>query len=130
MLKIKFVVSTGALLKALYNISGAIDCRSVPILDSFLFEIKEGKMTVTAAGAKIYLSTELKVESNDNGSFAIHARTLLDNLKCMPEYPLIFKINKETFRVHIITEWGRYNLREVNAEKLKKVIRKRHPNAK
>ena len=45
----KFTVSSSALLKQLTHINGVIASNPViPILENFLFEIEDGKLTVTA----------------------------------------------------------------------------------
>ena len=46
----KFVVSSSALLKQLTAISGVITTNPiVPILENFLFQIQNGKLTITPA---------------------------------------------------------------------------------
>jgi DNA polymerase III subunit beta len=46
----KFVVSSSALLKQLSAISGVITTNPiVPILENFLFQINDGKLTITAS---------------------------------------------------------------------------------
>ncbi len=125
----KFIVSTVTLLKGLRKICCINQC-SISILKNFLFEIKEGEMTVTAANLKTSVCTIVKVGTNDSGYFAMSPRILLDTLKCLPEQLLIFKINKRTFGVEIISEGKSYRMRGANAEKIRKEICKRHPNAK
>jgi DNA polymerase-3 subunit beta len=87
-----FIVSTTSLLKSLQTISGVINSSSVlPILEDFLFEIKNGKMTVFATDLETSMSTELNVESKDNVRIAIPAKIILDTLKTLSEQPLTFK---------------------------------------
>ncbi len=125
----KFIVSTTTLLKSVQTVCNAFDSHSIPILRNLLFEVKEGEIRVLCVNRKTYMSTELKVETTACGCFAISPRILLDTLKCLPERQLTFKINKETFRVEIISEASCERLRGKNAKKLKKAISKRHPNA-
>ena len=125
----KFVVSTVTLINGLRTISDVFEPSSLPILRNFLFEIREGKMRISCANKKDLVNAELKVESKDSGCFALSPRVLLDILKCFPEQQLTFKINKETLRMRVISETGFTMLRGANAEKLRKEIRKRHPNA-
>ena len=104
----KFIASTTSLLKSLQTISGVINSNSVlPILEDFLFEIKSGNLTVFATDLETSMSTELKVESKENGRIAIPARILLDTLKTLPEQPLTFKVDGKTFGVEITSETGR-----------------------
>src|SRR3954466_14328921 len=118
----KFIVSTTTLLKSLQTISGVINSSSVlPILEDFLFEIKGGNLTVFATDLETSMSTELKVESKENGRIAIPARILLDTLKTLPEQPLTFKVDPKTFGVEITSETGRYKLAGENADDFPKI---------
>ena len=118
----KFIVSTTSLLKSLQIISGVINSSSVlPILEDFLFEIKGGNLTVFATDLETSMSTELKVESKENGKIAIPARILLDTLKNLPEQPLSFKVDSKTFGVEITSETGKYKLSGENPEDFPKI---------
>ncbi len=82
----KFIVSSSALLKQLSGINGVITTNPVvPILENFLFEIAENKLTVTASDLQTSMITELEIESKENGSIAVPARILMDTLKNLPE---------------------------------------------
>jgi DNA polymerase III subunit beta len=105
----KFIVSTTSLLKSLQVINGVINTSSVlPILEDFLFEIKDGKLTIFATDLETSMSTEIRVESKENGKIAIPARILIDTLKTLPEQPLTFKVDPKTFAVEITSETGKY----------------------
>lgn len=118
----KFIVSTSTLLKSLQTISGVINSSSVlPILEDFMFEIKGGNLTAFATDLETSMSTELKVESKENGRIAIPARILLDTLKTLPEQPLTFKIDEKTFGVEITSETGRYKLSGENPDDFPKI---------
>ncbi|MBS1611505.1 MAG: DNA polymerase III subunit beta [Bacteroidetes bacterium] len=118
----KFIVSTTSLLKSLQLINGVINSSSVlPILEDFLFEIKNGSLTVFATDLETSMSTELKVEAKDAGRIAIPARILLDTLKTLPEQPLTFNIDAKTFGVEITSETGRYKLSGENPDDFPKI---------
>ncbi|MBL7777765.1 MAG: DNA polymerase III subunit beta [Chitinophagales bacterium] len=118
----KFIVSTTALLKSLQTINGVVNTNSVlPILEDFLFEIKGGTLTVFATDLETSMSTELKVESKENGKIAIPARILMDTLKTLPEQPLTFKVDNKTFGIEITSETGRYKLTGENPEDFPKI---------
>jgi len=117
-----FIVSTTSLLKSLQTISGVINSSSVlPILEDFLFEIKNGKMTVFATDLETSMSTELNVESKDNVRIAIPAKIILDTLKTLSEQPLTFKVDTKTFAVEIVSETGKYKLSGENPDYFPKV---------
>ena len=118
----KFIVSSAALLKQLSGINGVITTNPVvPILENFLFEISEGKLTVTASDLQTSIITEMEVESKENVSIAVPARILLDTLKNLPEQPVTFSIDEETYSIEISSDNGRYKLAGENATDFPKV---------
>lgn len=118
----KFIVSSAALLKQLSSINGVITTNPVvPILENFLFEITDGLLTVTASDLQTSMITEIEVESKESGSIAVPARILLDTLKNLPEQPVTFSIDEETYSVEISSDNGRYKLAGENATDFPKV---------
>lgn len=112
----KFIVSSSALLKQLSGINGVITANPVvPILENFLFEINEGKLTVTASDLQTSMITELDVEAKDSGSIAVPARILLETLKNLPDQPVTFSMDEETYSIEISSDNGRYKLAGENA---------------
>jgi DNA polymerase-3 subunit beta len=118
----KFIVSSSALLKQLAAINGVITTNPVvPILENFLFEIEEGQLTVTASDLQTSMITSLEVEAKESGSIAVPAKILLETLKNLPEQPVTFSIDKETYSVEINSDNGRYKLAGENATDFPKV---------
>ncbi|MGB1248915.1 MAG: DNA polymerase III subunit beta [Chitinophagales bacterium] len=118
----RFVVSTTSLLKKLQLIGGVISTNTVlPILEDFLFDIKDGKMTIFATDLETSMSTTLEVESKKDGRIAIPAKILLDTLKTLPEQPLTFSYDDKTFAVEINSSTGKYKLAGENPEEFPKV---------
>ena len=118
----KFIVSSSALLKQLTAINGVITTNPVvPILENFLFEIEEGQLTITASDLQTSMITSLEVEAKESGSIAVPARILLETLKNLPEQPVTFSIDKETYSVEINSDNGRYKLAGENATDFPKV---------
>jgi len=112
----KFTVSTSALQKQLSIISGVVSGNPiVPILENFLFELKEGVLTITASDLQTTMITSLTVDANQDIHIAIPAKILLDTLKSLPEQPVTFEIDPHTFVVEIHSENGRYKLAGENA---------------
>lgn len=107
----KFLVSSSSLLKKLHNISGVLNSNnSLPILDHFLFEIKENLIEVTASDLETTMTTKIVVEAKEEGVIAIPAKLLLDTLKSLPDQPLTFTINLETKAIEIKSDYGKYQL--------------------
>lgn len=107
----KFIVSSGALLKKLQVVGGVLNAsNTLPILDNFLFEITDGKLTVSGSDLESTLVTSIPVEAKEEGSIAIPARLLLDILKAFPEQPLTFTIDLESLNIELSSDNGKYKL--------------------
>lgn len=118
----KFIVSSAALLKELNHINGVITTNPVvPILENFLFEIEDGKLIVTASDLQTSMITELEVEAKENGSIAVPARILLETLKNLPEQPVTFSIDENTYAIEISSDNGRYKLAGENSTDFPKI---------
>ena len=113
----KFIVSTSNLLKNLQTINGVISTNTVlPILEDFLFEIKDGKLTIFATDLETSMSIAMDVEAKEEGRIAIPAKILLETLKNLPEQPLTFSIDDKTYSVEITSENGKYKLAGENGD--------------
>jgi len=118
----KFVVSSNALLKQLTALNGVITANPVvPILENFLFEVNNGTLTVYASDLQTSMITEINVEAKQKGSIAVPARILLDTLRNLPEQPVTFTIDEETYSIEISSDNGRYKLSGENATDFPKV---------
>lgn len=114
----KFIVSSTALSSHLQAVSRVINSKNaLPILDCFLFRLEDGTLSVTASDSETTMVTSVEVnESDANGQFAVAAKTLLDALKEIPEQPLTFDINSETFEITVQYQNGKYSLVGQNAD--------------
>ena len=76
-------ISSTHLLKALMDVSKAIPSKSpLPILENFLFVLKDGKLEITASDSELTLRTAIEVDSaEEDGSVAVPARHMTDLLK-------------------------------------------------
>ncbi len=120
----KFIVSSASLLRKLQLISGVISSNTVlPILEDFLFEIKDGKLKAIATDLEISMATEIGIESKENGKIAIPARILLDTLKTLPEQPIAFSVNPENYAVEITSDNGKYKLAGENPDDFPRIPR-------
>jgi len=118
----KFIVNSSALLKEISSINGVITTNPVvPILENFLFEINDGILTVTASDLQTSMITEINVESKETGNIAVPAKILLETLKNLPEQPVTFSIDEETYSIEISSDNGHYKLAGENATDFPKV---------
>ena len=106
----KFDVSSSALLTRLQSISKVIASKNtLPILDSFLFQLEGNKLTITASDVETRLVTTVDVmNANGSGLFAVSAKILLEPLKELPEQPLVFEINDDNLSTIVRYENGKY----------------------
>ena len=86
----KLNISSNDLLKGLLDVSKAIPSKSaLPILENFLFVLKDNKLEVTASDSELTLRTTIEVEgAEEGGSIAVPARHMIDLLKELPDQPV------------------------------------------
>lgn len=126
----KFIVSSSALLKQLSAINGVVTTNPVvPILENFLFEIKDSMLTITASDLQTSMITEIHVEAKEDGNIAVPARILIDTLKNLPEQPVTFSIDHDTYAVEISSDNGRYRLAGENATDFPKIPTVNNPTS-
>jgi len=99
----KFIVSSTSLLKQLQSIGGVLNSsNTLPILDHFLFEVKEQELVASASDLETVMITRIHLEKGDaTGSVAVPAKLLLDTLKTFPDQPLTFQVDGKTFGIDI-----------------------------
>jgi DNA polymerase-3 subunit beta len=113
----KFIVTSTALLKQLQLLGGVLNSsNTLPILDNFLFEIKDKELTISASDLETSMSTRMAIEAKEEGVIAIPARLVLDILKTLPEQPLTFSIDRKTLGIEIASDYGKYKLTGQNGE--------------
>ncbi|MCL1943862.1 MAG: DNA polymerase III subunit beta [Candidatus Azobacteroides sp.] len=107
----KFVVSSTALQSHLQAINKVINSKNtIPILDSFLFELAGNTLKMTASDGETTLVTSMEVTNvSGSGKFAVSAKLLLDPLKEFPEQPLTFDINDDNIEIFIYFQNGKCN---------------------
>ena len=107
----KFVVNSKTLLQNLQTIGGVVVSKPIlPILDNFLFGIKEGNLKITATDLETTITTELEVQADGNIHVAIPSKMLMETLRSLPDQPLTLDIDENNFTVEITSETGRYKL--------------------
>ncbi|MCK9305460.1 MAG: DNA polymerase III subunit beta [Bacteroidales bacterium] len=114
----KFVVSSTDLLARLQSVSRVISSKStIPILDNFLFSLKDGYLSITASDLETSLKAGMAIENvTQEGEITVPARILVDSLKEFPEQPLEFKTNDTNTLLEITWANGNSNLPCTTAE--------------
>lgn len=118
----RFIVSTSILLKQLQAISGASSSSAVlPILENFLFEIKENVLTISATDLQTSMVTSLPIEAKEDGKVAMPSKILIETLKTLPDQPVAFSVDQTTLAIEISAGDGKYKLSGENAEDFPKI---------
>lgn len=108
----KFIVSSSVLLKNLQMISGVINpSNTLPILDDFLFELRESTLLITASDLETTMTVEVQLDKAEElDVVAIPAKLLLDTLKTFANVPITVSINKDTLAIEISAGEGKFKL--------------------
>ena len=118
----RFIVSTSVLLKQLQAISGASSSSTVlPILENFLFEIKDNMLTISATDLQTSMVTSLPIEAKEEGRVAMPSKILIDTLKTLPDQPVAFSVDTKTLAIEISAGDGKYKLSGENADDFPKI---------
>lgn len=114
----KFTLSSGALNSRLQSLAKVINSKnSLPILDSFLFEVANNSLKITASDSENIMQTTIALDSCEGeGVFAVPNRTILDAVKELSEQPLTFDIDVEALTIKILYQNGMYNFTAQNAD--------------
>lgn len=119
----RFTLSSTALSSRLQTLARVINSKnSLPILDSFLFEVRNQQLFITASDSENVMRSVLALDQVDGeGNFAVPNRTLLDAMKELPEQPLTFDIDLNTLTIKIIYQNGLYIFTAQSADEYPRV---------
>lgn len=114
----KFFVSSTELLARLQSVSRVISSKnSLPILDNFLFILKDGNLSITASDLETTLKTSMMIENvAEEGEITVPAKLLVDSLREFSDQPLEFKTNDTTSILDITWATGNAKLPCTTAE--------------
>ena len=117
-----FIVSSSLLYKEIQILGGVINStNTLPILDNFLFEINNNKLTLSSSDLESTMTSEIEIESTSVDKIAISAKLLTDILKTFSEQPLTFsKTDNNTLEISASN--GKYSLAYLNGDEFPKQI--------
>ena len=111
----RFIVSSSYLLKKLQIIGGVINSNNtMSILENFLFELSENKLTVSASDLETTIKGVIEVESTDTASIVVPYKILIDTLKT-------FIINDNN-TIDIVSNNGKYTLAYLDSQEFPTVV--------
>ncbi len=108
----KFSVSSSALQSLLSTTGKVISTKNtLPILDYFLLELKDGKLKVTTSDLETTLVGSMDVESVEReGTIAAPAKLMLDSLKEFADIPLTIESNDSNWEIKISWRTGELSI--------------------
>ncbi|MBQ2033087.1 MAG: DNA polymerase III subunit beta [Alistipes sp.] len=108
----KFTVSSSALQSLLATTGKVISNKSsLPILEYFLMDLKDGVLRVTTSDLETTLVGSITVENVEKeGTIAAPAKLMLDSLKEFPEMPLTIDVNDTTWEIKITWSSGHLSI--------------------
>ncbi|WKZ69570.1 MAG: DNA polymerase III subunit beta [Melioribacteraceae bacterium] len=106
----EFKVNSKELEKLLTKIIPAVPTRTpMPILENFLLEIKEGKLTIHATDLEISLKSSLNVVAEENFEAVVPAKLLYDVVRSLKETTIVFTTGDKG-KINLKTDNGKYTL--------------------
>lgn len=106
----EFKVNSKVLEKLLSKIIPAVPSRTpMPVLENFLFEIKDGALIVSATDLEIALKASMNVAAEANIKMVVPARLLYDVIRNLDETQIHFE-NSPNFKLKLKTDSGTYNI--------------------
>ncbi len=106
----QFNVNSKVLEKLLSKIIPAVPLRTpMPILENFLFDIKDGALNVCATDLEIALRSSINVATDENMKMVIPARLLFDIIRSLNETQIHFETESNS-KLKLTTDNGVYNI--------------------
>jgi DNA polymerase III subunit beta len=107
----KFSVSSFDLQKVLIKAGSVIPSKStMPILENYLFKLKDDNLEITATDMEISIVTSIGVTGEQNGSIVIPAKRLMETIRALPNITLRFSIDTNSNKIVMQTDKGEYKL--------------------
>lgn len=90
---------------------------ALSILDNFLFELRDGWLTITGSDQENIASSRVEVtDSEGEGDIAVPAKTLLEITKEINNQPVTFSLNENTGEIDVLFLTGRFRFMGINAD--------------
>jgi DNA polymerase-3 subunit beta len=117
----EFKVNSKELEKLLSKIIPAVPTRTpMPILENFLFEVKDGQLTIYATDLEISLKSSLNIVTDENIKIVVPARLLNDVVRSLKDTTIHFKLMANK-KINIITDMGKYTISYLEADEFPEI---------
>jgi DNA polymerase-3 subunit beta len=106
----EFKVNSKVLEKLLSKIIPAVPARTpMPVLENFLFDIKDGQMTVSATDLEIALRSSINISADENIKMVIPAKLLFEIIRSLRDTQIHFEAESNS-KLKLTTDNGVYNI--------------------
>ncbi len=117
----EFKVNSKELEKLLSKIIPAVPTRTpMPILENFLFEVKDGQLTIYATDLEISLKSSLNIVADENIKIVVPARLLNDVVRTLKETTIHFKLMSNK-KINLVTDTGKYTISYLDADEFPEI---------
>jgi DNA polymerase-3 subunit beta len=117
----EFKVNSKELEKLLTKIIPAVPTRTpMPILENFLFEIKDGLLTIYATDLEISLKSSINIVTDDNINIVVPAKLLYDVLRSLGDTTVHFDIAGNG-KLNLTTDNGKYTLSYLDSDEFPEI---------
>ncbi|MEK6551828.1 MAG: DNA polymerase III subunit beta [Bacteroidota bacterium] len=117
----EFKVNSKELEKLLSKIIPAVPTRTpMPILENFLFEVKDGQLTIYATDLEISLKSSLNIVADENIKIVVPARLLNDVVRSLKDTTIHFKLMANK-KISIVTDMGKYTISYLDADEFPEI---------
>ncbi len=113
----QFKTTSSDLLRVLQSVGKVANGKNtMPILDYFLFETKDSKLSITASDMETTITRSMEVDNSGGNDFAcVPIKRMQDVLKELSTQPIIVDINDSNFEVTIKWQTGELSFGGANA---------------
>lgn len=114
----RFTLSSSLLSSKLTSLSKVISSKnSLSILGSFLFEIKNGQLTLTASDSDNMLRYVLELTNCDGeGAFCVPNKIMLSAVKELADQPVTFEVDTNDNSIRMVYQNGSYRITGQSAD--------------
>lgn len=117
----EFKVNGKELEKLLTKIIPAVPTRTpMSILENFLFEIKDGSLTINATDLEISMKSSINIVSEENMSLVVPAKLIHDILRSLGDTTVYFEITQNG-KLNLKTDNGEYSISYLDAQEFPEI---------
>lgn len=106
-----FIAPSSDLLQHLLTVNGAIMSKPIiPILENFLFDISNNQLRIYSTDLETSMTTSMQVECKESIKVAVPSKMVIDILRSLPDQPVTFNVDPQTFGIEVVNSNGRYKM--------------------